>query len=75
MELEMATTDDVIEELRKRELCFLLVAIETSNSRRDANVSIAGQGQSQRSLLRLCQIAKIAFSRKPPPDDEYPSES
>ena len=75
MDLEFATTDDIIEELRKRKLNFLLVAIKTTNSRRDAGISIAGQGRSQRSLLRLCQMAKIAFSRNPTPGDEYPSEN
>jgi len=63
MDLDIATTEDIIEELRRRELCFLLVTIETSNSERDADVSIAGQGHNRRSLLRLCQMAKLAFSR------------
>ena len=62
MDLDIATTDDIIEELRRREISFLLVTVETSNSDRDMGVSIAGQGHSRRSLLRLCQMAKLAFS-------------
>lgn len=75
MELEVATTQDIIDEFRKRELHFLLVTIETTNSRREADISIAGQGKNRRSLLRLCQMAKVAFSRNPNPDDESRSDN
>jgi hypothetical protein len=64
MDLQLATTDDIIEELRNRQLNFLLVAMETSDSGEDAGLSIAGQGRSKRSLLRLCQMAMLAFERQ-----------
>lgn len=62
MELELATTDDIIRELRRRRKRFLFVGFETSN-RQDKNLIVsAAQGTSRTDLLQLLAFARRTFT-------------
>ena len=52
MDLELATVGDLVDELRKRELCFSFVSVESTN-RCQSNLVYAYQGKSYTDLLWL----------------------
>lgn len=52
MELELATIDDIIAELRRRQQRFLFVGVGPTN-RREAEVTYAYQGESYEELCSM----------------------
>lgn len=56
MELEFATTKDMMEELHRRNMRFIFVATENTNSQRKNGTCIAVQGTSVDELLTLIEI-------------------
>ena len=60
MELELATLEDMIAELRRRRLRFLFAAVEPSNHLAQTSLICAAQGKSRQELLPLIwQLRKI----------------
>jgi hypothetical protein len=60
MDLQLATFGDIIEELDRRRVQFLLVGVEPSN-KKDANiVHISAAAPNQRDLVRLLRMARSA---------------
>ena len=62
MELELATTDQIAQELRTRKQRFVLVARENTNRGDSGEVLIAGQAESSLDILRLCRQGARAFA-------------
>jgi hypothetical protein len=62
MELELATTDQIAQELRRRKQRFVLVARENTNRTDGGDVLIAGQAESALDVLRLCRQGARAFA-------------
>lgn len=63
MDLKLATTADIVNELLGRELRFVLIAVEHTNSRRTDAAYLAGQGASVQDVLSLIQIGHDAFDQ------------
>jgi hypothetical protein len=61
MELELATTTDIVEELLGRQLRFVFVVVENGNCDLNRSAYLAGQGLSTEDVLRLVAIAQTAF--------------
>ena len=53
MDLELATTDDILAELRRLQMRFVFAGIENSNDARCSHIFCAGQGMSRHDLLQL----------------------
>jgi len=62
MELQLATTEDLVNELKRRRLRFVFVAVEDTNSARDDLFCVAGRGNSSDDLMHLIQLGQEAFS-------------
>ena len=58
MDLELATMDDIVDELRRRRLRFVLVARESSNSGRSDTAWIAGAGLPSRMARHIIDISR-----------------
>lgn len=63
MELEIATTCDIVNELHRRGMRFVFVGVENTNSTRDDLACLAGQGTSPTDVLELIQMGHQAFAR------------
>jgi hypothetical protein len=61
MELELATIEGIIEELQKRQLRFVFIGVEDTNSRRDDMVFVAGKGFGPDDISRLIHLGQAAF--------------
>jgi hypothetical protein len=61
MDLELATTTDIVEELLRRQLRFVFVAVENANCDPGRSAYLAGQGLSTDDVLRLIEIGQTAF--------------
>lgn len=57
MDLELATLNDMVEELRRRRTRFVLVAVEPNNHASTATVMHAAQGMDVRDLVGLVKMA------------------
>ena len=57
MDLELATLRDIVKELERRRLPFLLVGIEATNASRDATV-IVSAGTNQCAVGDLLRMAR-----------------
>jgi len=57
MDLELATMNDIVDELRRRRMRFVLVAVEPSNNTTAATVMQAAQGMDVRDLVGLVKMA------------------
>jgi len=64
MDLQLATIQDIAEELRNRKLSYALVAVENTNRTHDTNAWVAGQGESHLHVMRLCRIGARAFRKQ-----------
>ena len=64
MELELATTDDIIAELRKRRMRFVFAGVENTNDARCAAVFSAGQARSRGDLLRMIRMVHDVFAKQ-----------
>jgi hypothetical protein len=57
MDLELATLNDIVEELRRRRMRFVLVAVEPTNNATSASVLHAAQGMDVQDLVGLVKMA------------------
>ena len=62
MDLELATTDDIVEELKRRDARFVLVVVESTNRMSPSKTCIAGQGKDPDDIVRLCGVGAEAFA-------------
>ncbi|MCA9213755.1 MAG: hypothetical protein KDB27_11850 [Planctomycetales bacterium] len=63
MDLQLATFEDIIQELERRKVTFLLVGVEPTN-RVDANtVHISASATSRIELVRLVRMLRSAMER------------
>ncbi|GAF99486.1 unnamed protein product, partial [marine sediment metagenome] len=53
MELEFATTADIVRELRDRKMRFVLIGVENTNRDEDSPVFLAGQAGGPEEMVRL----------------------
>ena len=63
MDLRLATTEDIVNELLQRELRFAFVCIEDTNSRRDAAACFAGKGDNRWDVVRLLHAGQETLER------------
>ena len=61
MELEFATTRDIVDELQRRNMRFIFVGTENTNSSRKDATCISAQGTSMDDVLSLVKIGEDAF--------------
>lgn len=61
MELQLATIGDIVEELRRRQLKFVLIGTEATNSRRMPLSFVAGQGEDREEMLYLISLGHAAI--------------
>ena len=64
MDLQLATVEDMAEELRRRKVWYALVAVENTNRPDVTNAWVAGQGESHLHVMRLCRIGARAFRKQ-----------
>lgn len=67
MELELATVNDIVEELRRRNLRFVFVGVEATNTREHTAV-VAGAGRDLVELLRMLNIGRATFENSYRPE-------
>jgi hypothetical protein len=68
MDLELATTCDIVNELHRRGMRFVFVGVENTNSSRKDLACLAGQGSSPHDVLDLIEMGQQAFARL---DDDW----
>ena len=68
MDLELATVDDMIEELKRRGAHFVFVGISPTNLR-EKTMTYAFQGASPHEVVWLMRQLKIHASRGPTTND------
>jgi hypothetical protein len=61
VELALATTDDILEQLRGRGMRFVFAGIENSNRPHGARIYCAGQGMNRQDLLHLVRELHVLF--------------
>jgi len=61
MEMELASTGDIIHELQRRQLRFVLVAMENTNSAREDMAYVAGQGDDCADVISLMRMGREAL--------------
>lgn len=60
MDLELATLDDIIDELHRRDARFVFVGVEPSNEGRE-KIHTAAQGNDVIEVRRLLRIGRSVF--------------
>lgn len=60
MDLQLATFSDIIEELDRRKVQFLLVGVEPTNKKVANTVHISAAAANRRDLVRLLRMARSA---------------
>ena len=66
MDLQIATLEDLIEELDLRQMKFLLVGIEPTNRKGGSTAHIGAAAASRHDLARLLRLARTALKRGNP---------
>lgn len=61
MDLQLATTDDILNELHQRRMRFVFAGVENTNDPGSARVFCAGQGPCREDLLSLLQQLQLLF--------------
>ena len=61
MDLELATIEDIIDELARRQMRFVFVGVEHTNSHRDSLACVAGRGVDEGDVMHLFAAGKQAF--------------
>jgi len=61
MELELATTEDIVKELLQRQIRFAFVAIEDTNTHRTETACFSGKGVDERDVSDLFEIGREVF--------------
>ena len=84
MDLEFATTADIVKELRDRKMRFVMVGVENSNQDETNPVFLAGQAAGPEEMVKLIELGRDALTTidddfpwgmNLPPEDETPSDS
>jgi hypothetical protein len=65
MELEIATVDDMIQELRERNLFFVLIAVEHFDESREPRAWVCGQGRSHKDVKGLLKLGQQHLQEPP----------
>ena len=68
MDLELATTEDILSEFHRRQMRFVFAGVENSNDIRCSRVFCAGLGQRRQDLLPL--IRKLHYLLRAADDAE-----
>lgn len=63
MELELATTEDIVNELLRRQIRFAFVAVENTNSNRVEFACCSGKGADCHEVASLFDMGRDAFQR------------
>lgn len=63
MELELATTEDIVNELLRRQIRFAFVAVENTNSGRLEFACCSGKGADCHEVANLFDMGRDAFQR------------
>jgi ribosomal protein L18E len=61
MDLELATTDDIVNELRKRRMRFVFIGIVNRNSKEGDSSVVVAQATDRREAFRLTKLGANAF--------------
>jgi len=61
MDLELATTEDILSELHRRQMRFVFAGVENSNDVRCSRVFCAGLGKGRQELLPLIRQLHFLF--------------
>lgn len=72
MDLELTTLHDIVDELRRRQMRFVLVAVEPSNDQREARVLHAAQGLHVQDVMGLVKLAWNQVQKKDDDDSGMP---
>ncbi len=70
MDLELITLHDMVDELRRRQMRFVLVAVEPSNNQREARVLHAAQGLHAQDVMGLVKLAWNQVQQKDDDEDD-----
>jgi hypothetical protein len=68
MDLALATTDDILNELQVRQMRFVFAGVENSNDPHGSRVFCAGQGMGRQDLLRLIRELRVLFQAEEGPE-------
>ena len=75
MDLELTTLHDIVDELRRRQMRFVLVAVEPSNNQREARVLHAAQGLHAQDVMGLVKLAWNQVQQEDDDDSGVPPPS
>ena len=67
MDLELATTEDIANELLKRQIRFAFVVIESTNTPRPQVACFSGKGADHQDVSDLFEIGRDVFERSDHP--------
>ena len=63
MDLELSTTEDIINELRKRRMRFVFIGAINTNIKTDAPTLVASQAIDRKDIFRLIRLGVDEFRR------------
>lgn len=63
MDLQLATIEDMVDELRRRKTSFVMVAVENTNRQNETDAWVAGQAETPLHVLQLCRLGAKAFRK------------
>jgi hypothetical protein len=61
MDLQLATTEDIANELLERQIRFVFLAIENMNTPRAQSACFSGKGVDHQDVLELFEFGREAF--------------
>ena len=61
MELELATTDDIVNELRKRKMRFVFIGEINTNIKESSPTMVASQAIDRKDVFRLIRLGVEEF--------------
>lgn len=64
MDLQLATFADIVRELERRKVQYLLVGVEPTNKQEDATVHVSAAATSRQAFVRLLRLARSAFEQE-----------
>lgn len=67
MDLELATVEDIIHELRHRKLQFVLIGVEPTNGKK-ATIQVGAAGKDSEEVLRLLRVGREVLEESNEPD-------
>ena len=64
MDLELATTVEIVNELRNRGMRFVMIGVENSNRRDSESTFVAGQASCVGDIFDLLDLARAEFQQR-----------